>query len=91
MAERRYQNLPYMVEGMFVVGIKPRSLGEGVVPIVYTRDYEKAWLYWDSHPGHNYSIFVWTKGALKWAGRKMRNKIGITYHTPVPPEHRDTA
>lgn len=85
--ERRYQNLPYMQEGMFVIGIKPRSLGEGVVPVVYTRDYTRAWLYWDDNPGHNYGIFQWQRGGFVWVGRKMVNKKGQPYWIPVPPEH----
>lgn len=85
MAERLYQHLPYMVEGMYVVGVKPKSLGEGVTPVVYTRDYTRAWLYWDQHPGNNYSIFQWHEGNLKWIGRKIIDKHGRPHWVPIPP------
>lgn len=76
-----------MVEGMFVVGVKPKSLGEGVIPVVYTADYARAWQYWDNHPGHNYMIYRWSRGALKCVGRRMRHKNGSIVWIPVPPAH----
>ena len=90
MGERRYQNLPYMVEGMYVVGIKPRSLGEGVVPLVYSVDYAKIWQWWLDHDGSN-AIYQWTNGGLRCIGKYHRSKYGIVYHAPVPPAHMDTA
>jgi len=83
--ERLYQHRPYMVESMYVVGVKPKSLGEGVIPVVHTMDYTKAWLYWDAHPGHNYGIFQWSQGTLLWVGRKVVDKKGRVYRVPVPP------
>ena len=85
MGERLYQHRPYMVEGMYVVGVKPKVLGEGVIPIVHTTDYTRAWLWWDQHPGQNYGIFQWTTGSLKWVGRKIVDKKGRTHWVPIPP------
>lgn len=85
--ERLYQHRPYMVEGMYVVGVKPKSLGEGVIPVVYSVNYETVYTYWDEHPGYNYAIFRWSQGTLKWVGRRMVNKAGMPYWTPVPPTH----
>lgn len=76
-----------MQEGMYVVGVKPKSLGEGVIPIVYTVDYERAWQYWDDNPGHSYGIYLWTRGALVAVGRKHIDKKGRTHWIPIPPVH----
>jgi hypothetical protein len=76
-----------MQEGMYVVGVKPKSLGEGVIPIVYTVDYEKAWQYWDDNFAQNLAIFQWTRGGFIWVGRKMKHKLGHTVWIPVPPAH----
>jgi hypothetical protein len=85
--ERLYQHQAYMVEGMYVVGVKPRALGEGLVPVVYTRDYTRAWLYWNQHPGYNYGLFQWSQGTLKWIGRRVVDKKGRTHWVPLPPWH----
>lgn len=90
MAERLYQHRPYMVDGMYVIGIKPRSLGEGVIPVVYSVDYTKVWEWWREHAGP-YAIYQWRNGALKIVGRKMRSKTGFPYYTPVPPAHLEDA
>lgn len=83
--ERLYQHRPYMVEGMYVVGVKPRSFGEGVVPEVYSMDYTRAWLWWDQHPGNNYGIYRWAQGTLVPIGRKMVDKKGRPHWVPIPP------
>jgi hypothetical protein len=85
--ERLYQHQAYMVEGMYVVGVKPKALGEGVVPVVYTRDYTRAWLYWNQHPGYSYGLFQWSQGTLKWIGRRVVDKKGRTHWVPLPPWH----
>ncbi len=74
-----------MVEGMYVVGVKPKSLGEGVTPVAYTMDYTRAWLYWDQHPGMEYGIFQWFQGGLKHVGRKVIAKNGRVHWVPIPP------
>lgn len=89
--ERLYQHRPYMQEGMYVVGVKPKSLGEGVIPVVYTTDYEKAWQYWDDHFMENLAIFQWARGGFKWVGRKMKHKAGHIIWVPLPPDRMKTA
>lgn len=85
MTGRLYQHKAYMVEGMYVVGVKPKSLGEGVIPVVHTMDYTRAWLYWDQHPGCDYGIFQWFSGTLMWVGRKIIDKHGRPHWVPIPP------
>jgi hypothetical protein len=74
-----------MVEGMYVVGVKPKSLGEGVIPVVHTMDYTRAWLWWDQHPGMNYGIYRWSAGGFVNIGRKMVDKRGRPHWVPIPP------
>lgn len=85
--ERLYQNQKYMVDGTYVVGVRPKVLGEGVIPVVYSMDYTRAWLYWDQHPGMNYGVYQWFRGALRPIGRKIIDKKGRTHYVPMPPWH----
>jgi len=55
------------------------------VPVVYTRDYTRAWLYWDQHPGMNYGIFRWFRGTLHPFGRRIKTKDGKVLHVAIPP------
>lgn len=92
VGERLYQHRPWMQEGMYVIGTKPKSMGEGVVVVVHSVDYDMVWQYWDSHPAEDLAIFQWRRGALIWVGRKMRNaKTGLTYYVPIPPSRLATA
>jgi hypothetical protein len=83
--EKLYQHQAYMVEGMYVVGVNAKSLGEGVVPVVYSREYTMAYLYWSQHPGHDYGIYRWAQGTLLHVGRKMIDKKGRPRWVPIPP------
>jgi hypothetical protein len=87
VGERLYQHRPYMIDGMYVVGVKPKSLGEGVIPVVYTMYYEKAWAYWDHNFERELSIYQWNRGGFKPIGRRIQHKDGRIFHVPVPPPH----
>jgi hypothetical protein len=89
--ERLYRHRPYMQEGMYVVGVRPKSLGEGVVAVVYTVDYAKAWQFWDDNFQMNYGIYQWSRGGFICVGRKMKHRLGHTIWVPVPPDRMKTA
>jgi hypothetical protein len=74
-----------MVEGMYVIGVKPKSLGEGVTGVASTMDYTTAYVYWQMHPGMNYGIYRWSGGGYVNVGRKMRDKLGRPHWVPIPP------
>jgi hypothetical protein len=76
-----------MQEGMYVVGVKPRSLGEGVIPVVHTWDYTRAWTYWDHNFERDLGIYQWTRGALVAVGRRIRGKDGRVFYAAIPPTH----
>jgi hypothetical protein len=89
--ERLYKKLPYMQEGMYVVGVKPRSVGEGVICVVYSIDYTRAWTYWNENWQYPYAIFQWRNGGLHWVGERRMTKKGKRYFVPIPPAHLETA
>lgn len=89
--ERRYQQQPYMKEGMYCVGTRPKSLGEGVVVEAYSHVYAVAWKYWDDNADKVLAIYRWKSGSLVKVGIKKRNAKGMTYYVPVPPDRMATA
>lgn len=90
--ERRYQQQPYMKEGMYCVGTRPKSLGEGVVIEAYTHVYAIAWKYWDDNAHKVLVIYKWKSGSLVKVGVRRRNpKTGFVYYVPLPPDHMATA
>lgn len=90
--EQLYKTKPYMIEGMYCVGTKPKSLGEGVVVVAHSVDYETAWNYWDEHYEQDLAIFQWRLGVMNWVGKKYRNpQTGLTYYVPIPPRHLASA
>lgn len=89
--ERLYQHRPWMQEGMYVVGIRPHQLGEGVVVQAYSGDYQMVWQYWLDRNQLNLGIYQWKRGILVCVGVKKRLKNGVTVWVPVPPRHLATA
>jgi hypothetical protein len=87
--ERLYQTKPWMVEGMYVVGSIPKSLGEGVIVEAYGRQYHLVWQHWETNADKPWTIYQWQQGALRKVGRRM-TRNGITFHVPLPP-NRATA
>jgi len=90
--ERLYQHRPWMVESMYVVGTRPKSLGEGVFVQGYSLAYDKVWQFWRAHPQQDWGVYQWREGYLRHVGRKMRNpRTGFVFWVPIPPIHMASA
>jgi hypothetical protein len=75
-----------MVEGMYIVGTVPKSLGEGVIPEAYSGSYETAYNFWEANDQQNWDIYMWRHGGLVKVGRRFRNaKTGKVFFVPIPP------
>lgn len=89
--EKLYKQQPWMAEGTYCVGTRPKSLGEGVVVVAYSVDYDMAWKYWDDNADKVLAIYRWSSGALVKVGVKKTNARGMTYWVPVPPDRLASA